>query len=543
MNTNTSPLSCICKIWHTLIARCNSRFFYKKRRNELESFIRPFFDYANYLTRNPDVALAKIDPWEHWLNFGIYEGRIISTRLRVQIQQPSMQNSSGKWNVFHWSNQTVYVLLKNDVSTSDKIHRQILSQSILDPSIVAPGFLAFDSLRKIVSDDLYDRDGLELNSIFESFKFKPEVIIVLPFLALGGAEKYCSNLIDGILFAGLKSITVLVTEQNAKDRPNLNQFGILNSYTKVNLVFWRDVCGPGYLSSDILGRLLNLIRPDFIVIANSRLGLETIAKYGRGLGQYSKLCCLYFGLGVNSLGAPLGSYYPRRTMPFSLTLTDNELTQTVLMKRYGGLSFNKVVVIPPLVEAISELDFQRRLQIRIEQTKSSRDFYRWVWVSRIEPYKGTTLLAEIAKMRPNDKFDIFGPLENELTAVGLDLPNINYCGLIDDVSVADFSTYDGFLFTSLFEGMPNIVLEMSQHGLPMVLSRVGGLDHTFDESCVFLIDVDPPENAANYYCDALSAITKLDDRQSKELCNLAYLNALKRHGREVFQQQVIKLFS
>jgi hypothetical protein len=34
------------------------------------------FDRMAYLRDNPDVAAAKVDPWEHWVNHGQYENRI-----------------------------------------------------------------------------------------------------------------------------------------------------------------------------------------------------------------------------------------------------------------------------------------------------------------------------------------------------------------------------------------------------------------------------------------------------------------------------------
>jgi serralysin len=33
------------------------------------------FDTLGYLAANPDVAAAGVDPLEHFLSFGIYEGR------------------------------------------------------------------------------------------------------------------------------------------------------------------------------------------------------------------------------------------------------------------------------------------------------------------------------------------------------------------------------------------------------------------------------------------------------------------------------------
>jgi serralysin len=36
------------------------------------------FSVAGYLAANPDVAAANMNPLDHYLNFGIYEGRALA---------------------------------------------------------------------------------------------------------------------------------------------------------------------------------------------------------------------------------------------------------------------------------------------------------------------------------------------------------------------------------------------------------------------------------------------------------------------------------
>ena len=149
MNSHASLRNWINSNRLALLTHFRIRVFGKRRSNEFELFIKPYFDSVNYLTRNPDVASANIDPWLHWISFGIYEGRMISPLLRVQLQTPAKQISSGQWKEFNWNGQTVHILIKTDIGISDNIRRQFLNQSKLDPSILAPGLLALDDLRKI----------------------------------------------------------------------------------------------------------------------------------------------------------------------------------------------------------------------------------------------------------------------------------------------------------------------------------------------------------------------------------------------------------
>jgi glycosyltransferase involved in cell wall biosynthesis len=129
---------------------------------------------------------------------------------------------------------------------------------------------------------------------------------------------------------------------------------------------------------------------------------------------------------------------------------------------------------------------------------------------------------------------MFGPLASSLDALGLAQPNIFYCGVLEDISVADFSGHDGFLFTSLFEGMPNVVLEMSQHAIPLVLAKVGGLPGTFDEKAVFFVE---PTNED----DAVTAFSRALDK-AIAMVVAARNEVLKRHSPAAFASNVANLF-
>jgi glycosyltransferase involved in cell wall biosynthesis len=62
------------------------------------------------------------------------------------------------------------------------------------------------------------------------------------------------------------------------------------------------------------------------------------------------------------------------------------------------------------------------------------------------------------------------------------LRGIRFSGHLGDEARAEaFRKADIFLFTSLFEGMPNAVLEAMAHGLPVVTSAVGGVKDFFED--------------------------------------------------------------
>ena len=126
--------------------------------------------------------------------------------------------------------------------------------------------------------------------------------------------------------------------------------------------------------------------------------------------------------------------------------------------------------------------------------------------------------------------------------MSLSLPNITYRGVLTDISVADFTEYDGFVFTSLSEGMPNIVLEMSQHAIPMVLADVGGLRDTFDDrAALFVPLIDDIEQSASYFKRALDRVANLSPLESRTMVESARIQAIKKHSPSVYLKNVTAL--
>jgi len=207
--------------------------------------------------------------------------------------------------------------------------------------------------------------------------------------------------------------------------------------------------------------------------------------------------------------------------------------ESTLRTLTSGQEGKGVHLVPPRIFAISEGEFQRRLinnaKTRINRIRTSR----WLWISRLEPFKGTEILAKLAEIRPKEEFHLFGPQQGPPSELGLLAQNIYLHPSLPDIAKARLDDYDGFIFTSLFEGMPQIVLEMSQHGLPMVLADVGGLRETFsDDSVIFIASGKTVEQAAKAYSTALDRLSTMSPKETEQMATAAYREAVKRHNPE-----------
>lgn len=291
----------------------------------------------------------------------------------------------------------------------------------------------------------------------------------------------------------------------------------------------------------ILARILNALRPNHILINNSRIGLDAVANFGRGLSQYSHIYCTYFSL--SHLGASYAARFPYKTLPYSTALTDNSLMESTLHRMWNGMTEKHVAVLPPRIDVSTQERFDERLRNRIIHNRT-RSVMKWVWVGRIEKFKGTDILGKLATTRSNDAFYLFGPAQEPLHQLGLTLPNIAHSGILDDVLSADFSEFNGFIFTSLFEGMPNTVLEMSQHAIPMILADVGGLRDTFDDSSVIFVEhaTSGVEDTAKLFSAALDRLLMMPAAKIEEMVKAAFTQVALRHSPEAYSRQFTKIF-
>ncbi len=107
---------------------------------------------------------------------------------------------------------------------------------------------------------------------------------------------------------------------------------------------------------------------------------------------------------------------------------------------------------------------------------------RFVFVGRLEHNKGIGYLCAAFAGLPQAHLTIVGsgPLGDELRAKYA-LPNIEFAGRLDDAELfARYHASDGFIFASLYEGMPTVILEAMACGLPVIATDIGAVTTMVD---------------------------------------------------------------
>ena len=172
--------------------------------------------------------------------------------------------------------------------------------------------------------------------------------------------------------------------------------------------------------------------------------------------------------------------------------------------------------------------------------------HRLLWASRLDPEKRPELLAslaaELSRLLPEVTIDVYGrSVYGTYTRQLEELPNVRLCGEYSDFGSLQHDKYDAFLYTSAYDGLPNVVLEALSAGLPVIAPDVGGLSEVVVTGRTgILIDNDPDDGAlVERYVQAIALLPNLDvaaiGRQAVELVE-------DRHAHAPFLERVRTIF-
>ncbi|MBQ3353511.1 glycosyltransferase [Candidatus Saccharibacteria bacterium] len=164
--------------------------------------------------------------------------------------------------------------------------------------------------------------------------------------------------------------------------------------------------------------------------------------------------------------------------------------------------------------------------------------FRILWASRIDSSKCPELLVQIAKhLDPkNFQVDVYGCLDAAYDAnIFKNIPALTYHGDYAGFDSLRADDFDLFLYTSRADGLPNVLLEATAAGLPIIASDVGGIsDFIADQETGFLI-TNPEE--INEYIEKINFAST----HTSDLCKIVK-NAQKflasRHNMDTFIENV-----
>jgi glycosyltransferase involved in cell wall biosynthesis len=323
-----------------------------------------------------------------------------------------------------------------------------------------------------------------------------DCLVVVPFLGLGGADLAAIEIAVGLNAQGF-NVAVISTA------------GGISQVRKAVLeeceisLFELDFLPEDDRGAKIFADLIGASNVRWVHVLNSELGWRAI----RHLNAFKPIAVTVslFCFDFDSLGRPLGylSRFNEVKEFVRAVATDNSAIGPFLQKHFGFES-SKVAVIRHRVQK-SDIFFGPTRSLKV------------LWAGRLDRQKNLPRLLSIAKLLPHLQFEVFGSsvTDGEIPELQ-DWPvNVTYKGPFSDFNQIP-RDYGLFLHTSLWDGLPNILLEAARCRLPIVAPRIGGIgiDLPGDLMSIYLPDQSDQE-IAEIIQIAISAVEETEDKAKK----------------------------
>jgi len=326
-----------------------------------------------------------------------------------------------------------------------------------------------------------------------------DVVLIAPWLRTGGADKGLIQYCEYYLERNLR-VALLTTYPGASTRlhalpPGVKLLELGESWKVLDMA----------QQAELLARLLLQLRPKLVHNALSEVAWRCYEWFGKPLRAAGiSLAASLYAEDLTPEGCRLGyvvDFLPKCRNQLDILIADSWAGARYFQRHYA-LNQTLVHCVHFYVNAIQGDPHRTR---QSEQSSSNISRPTVLWAGRICPQKRPDLLFKIASRMPEVLFEVFGPIEPESTRWASMLKKLENVTLMGEYAnfhaLAKQKRYDLFLYTTLFDGMPNVLLEAASEGLPIVApAHVGGLSELLDESTAFCVS---DENDAESYVKAM----------------------------------------
>lgn len=317
-----------------------------------------------------------------------------------------------------------------------------------------------------------------------------DYVIFVPWLIKGGADLFAINYANTIAQSNPnKRVLVIATTphvspwQNKLDQSvDFLDFGIITQSYNASVI------------QRLLEHLIENSQAQYLHILNSELAYDFIETHSNYIKKTAKkLIVTSFSQSIDGSGRTFGyshTHVPKVYNLVDVITTDNQAVKNMWVTEYG-FDPQKILV--------------HRQPVAMPRFKkeASHQPLRVLWAARLSPEKQPQIVKDIASQLKSSPvhIDMYGQSDPGFDISFLQsLPsNLTYHGPFDGFATINPEQYDVYLYTSLFDGMPNSVLEAASYKLAIIASSVGGIPELIDDNKngILVGDIKNPSTYAN----------------------------------------------
>jgi glycosyltransferase involved in cell wall biosynthesis len=354
-------------------------------------------------------------------------------------------------------------------------------------------------------------------------------VFALPFMGHGGAEKVVRNIANCLARTHRNSASVVVTTErdapfDVRDFPETTM--VVNMKRDISTMLNETE------SQQLLNDFITAIEPQVFHIINSDTAWHMLNNFEHKYKYRTKIFGSIFAFQFspdmkNKIG--FADQFLLNALPrLNGLITDNHRFVEMAIDEYGLTddSAKKFHVVYQSTEKSGYMPEQSRQRIT--------SIRRYVWAGRLDAEKRIDMLMEIATQMPRAEFHVYGKhVVDRVEILNTSYPsNVIYKGGFNNVRELTLGEpYDAFLFTSRWEGLPNILLEVGELGIPIVAVDVGGVSELISQETGYLIS---SSASAKDYVSALEEMSINRNEVAKRALSLQKLIWL-RHSTEAFE--------